>query len=707
LASTGALAGAISGSRAARVVIQPPAVLGSNIQAMAAEAGVPPIPVMACTNFIDDFKPACLSNSLIGIRPAANPLAQAQTLVGGFVRTHPTMLMESLSPAPYPLATDIELNGVSLLGNPVWLEISDQSLDMSAGELSTEMKFSSGEGCGLHLKVLQFVSRSVPAILCQEILLTSSSAATIEVVTKVSCKGVSGSVYLDHLPFPQTDPDLQVTGFRNDRNSLGIGIAVLSNGEFLRKREGIYGLRATAGRTYAFRTIASMVSEAYDTEPELQALRVLGWGRMTGFDRLRKQNRDEWAELWRSRVKVQGDTDAQKALDAAFFYLHSSLHPSCRTGMPPYGLTQFEALEGHVFWDMDSWCLPPAVLASPGSAKAMLEYRLRGLEAARKRAELFGYQGAQFPWESGINGYEECPPWVATGWAEQHIVPDVALGFWEYQLATNDQDFLRSGTWQVLRNVAQWIESRGEFTNRGFEIRNVMGVDESLPSTDNNSYMNLACQMAMQAAIECAHKIGATPGEKWDRIARAMVVPVDHGGRVIVPYDNAKPEKGYSLGMLQFLFLHRMPVTEELFKNTYDFEEELRARMPSGASNPCSTKAPGFTCPPFAACAAHFGDRHKAAELFRNAWKPYWVEPYGLAREYQFFRDGNYVTSCASLLQATMFGFTGLRISDGDWQRYPAALPESWTRIEIDRLWIKNRAMRLTAEHGKLAVLEG
>ena len=80
-----------------------------------------------------------------------------------------------------------------------------------------------------------------------------------------------------------------------------------------------------------------------------------------------------------SRVKIHGDTEDQKALDAAFFYLHSSLHPSCRTGMPPYGLTQFEALEGHVFWDMDSWCLPPALLASPASVRAMLEYRLRGL----------------------------------------------------------------------------------------------------------------------------------------------------------------------------------------------------------------------------------------------------------------------------------------------------------------------------------------
>ena len=673
---------------------------------MAARDQVPPIPRIVCSHFDDHFKPTCLSNGLIGIRPGANPLAQAQTLVSGFVRNHPTMLIESLSPAPYPLGVDIKVNGRSLLAGQGSLHTKGQTLDMSTGELSTDMVFSSEGRCSLELKVLQFVSRSLPALLCQEVRLTPSAEATIEILTSINHAGIAGSVYFDRAPFPRPDTDLRVMGFRNDRNKLGIATTVLPNG-LPAKADGAYSVHTNGGRTFTFRTIASMVSEVYDPEPEIQAIRVVEWGRMLGFDRLQEQNRKEWSELWMSRVKIHGDTEDQKALDAAFFYLHSSLHPSCRTGMPPYGLTQFEALEGHVFWDMDSWCLPPALLASPASVRAMLDYRLRGLDAARQRAGLFGYRGAQFPWEAGIHGYEECPPWVATGWAEQHIVPDVALGFWEYQQATDDREFLHRGTWPVLKSVADWIESRGQFTGRGFEIQNVMGVDESRPSTDNNSYMNLACQMTMRAAVECSRKIGVAPSANWERIAQSLVVPLDKEGHVVLPYDNAKPGPTYSVGMLQFIFLHKVPVSPDLFKNTYEFEEELRLKMPSGASNPCSSKAPGFTCPPFAACAAYFGNRQKAAELFKNAWKPYWVEPYGLAREYQFFPDGNYVTGCGSLLFAAMFGFTGLRISDGDWQRYPASLPEGWTKVEIDRVWVKGKANRLAAEHGKSAVLEG
>jgi hypothetical protein len=706
----GVAAGATcGGARGLKALAKPPSKSPlQNVPAVTGVAGeVPPIPRIVCTQFAKNFMPTCLSNGLLGIRPGPNPLAKAQTLVSGFVRTHPTMLVESLSPAPYPLGTDIKLNGSSLLQSPAALQINSQTLDMSTGELSTEMIFSPENGCTLALKILQFVSRSVPGILCQEILLTPSSDADIEILTNINCTGIAGSVYFDRSPSPERDPRLQVLGFRNDRNKLGIAITALASDEVASKGEGLHVVKAKAARTYTFRLIASMVSEVYHPEPELEAMRLLGWGKMLGFEGLREQNQREWAELWKSRVKIYGDTGAQKALDAAFFYLHSSLHPSCRTGMPPYALSQFEALEGHVFWDMDSWCLPPALLASPASVKAMLEYRLRGLESARMRAELFGYRGAQFPWEAGIRGDEECPPWVATGWAEQHIVPDVALAFWEYQQATEDRDFLRSGTWPVLKGVAEWIESRGQYTHRGFEIHNVMGVDESRPSTDNNSYMNLACRMVMQAAIECARQVGVEPSVHWGRIAQSMVVPLDKEGRVVIPYDHATPGPAYSVGMLQFLFLHQLPVSPDLFRNTYEFEEAQRIKMPSDASNPCSSKAPGFTCPPFAACAAFFGDRLKAAELFRNAWKLYWVEPYGLTKEYQFFPDGNYATGCGSLLLATMYGFTGLRISARDWRRFPAALPEGWNRIEIDRVWVKGEAKRLVAEHGKQAVLEG
>jgi hypothetical protein len=50
-------------------------------------------------------------------------------------------------------------------------------------------------------------------------------------------------------------------------------------------------------------------------------------------------------------------------------------------------------------------------------------------------------------------------------------------------------------------------------------------------------------------------------------------------------------------------------------------------------------------------------------------------------------------------------GFTGLRISEGDWRKYPAILPAGWKRMEIDRIWIRGKPFRMTAEQEKPAAL--
>ena len=198
-----------------------------------------------------------------------------------------------------------------------------------------------------------------------------------------------------------------------------------------------------------------------------------------------------------------GDSDAQRVLDAAFFYIQSSVHASTRTGMPPFGLSQFSYYYGHSFWDTETWSLLPVILTAPEAARSLLEYRVRALDYAKRQAALYGYRGAQFPWEAApIGGFETTPTFAGTGWGEQHVTADVALGFWEYQLATNDLGFLPEGTWPVLKAVAEWIESRGVYSERGFEIRHVMGPDEDVPNISNVSYMNLVCKMVLTARTD-------------------------------------------------------------------------------------------------------------------------------------------------------------------------------------------------------------
>src|SRR5258708_37140922 len=131
-------------------------------------------PKMVVEDFSKVFDPAYLSNGLIGIRPGPNPLAAAQTCVSGFVSTHTAHRVETLSPAPYPLQTDVRVKGISLLRHPDLVKIRRQTLDMSCGELMTELIFAPGNGVRFEIEVLQFASRSVPSLLCKEIRITPS-----------------------------------------------------------------------------------------------------------------------------------------------------------------------------------------------------------------------------------------------------------------------------------------------------------------------------------------------------------------------------------------------------------------------------------------------------------------------------------------------------------------------------------------------------
>jgi protein-glucosylgalactosylhydroxylysine glucosidase len=673
-------------------------LLGFGLSAALAQTP-PPLPKIVQTDFSTPLRPAYLSNGLIGIRPGSNPLARGRAAVSGFVFAHVPFRIESLSPAPYPLETDIGIGGTRLLDHPELVTIRRQTLDMATAELVTELTFAPRAGLTLDLTVVQFASRSVPSLLCQEVSLTPSAAAEIEVQARIDLSGIPGTVYMRSAP--DNSGDLAI-GVRGDGELSRLGIAVgLFTGKKWTRNPGpetsdirfskSYFVDATPGEMIRVRTIAAMLSQVYHPAPELQAIRMMRWGENVGFDALREQNRQAWRDLWQARIKVYGDNAAQRALDAAFFYLHSSLHRSSFTGMSPYGLSHPTGYYGHSFWDTETWSLLPLILTAPEAAKSLLEYRLRGLEAARRLAALYGYRGAHFPWEGGIDGSEATPTWASTGWTEQHITADVALAFWEYQRATGDPFFLREGTWPVLRAAAEWIESRGVFTPRGFEILNIMGPDEGL-NINNSSYMNVAARMVLEAAVKCARMLGYTPPASWTRIAERMVVPIDNKRRIVLPYDNASEKSAYSLGNLDYLTVHDPPLPPDLMRNTYEHERKLRGAR---------AITPGFMCAGVAASAAFFRDRRRATVLFRQSWEPYWVDPYGLTKEHEK-GPTCFLTNFGSVLQTVLFGFTGLRISEGDWSRHTATLPEGWARIEVDRIWVRGVPKRLVAEHGKL-----
>ena len=648
------------------------------------------IPVMARTDFSQRLDPAYLSNGMIGIRPGPNPLAAGPTAVSGYVYMHPVHRVECLAQAPYPLATDVVAGEASLLRQADRVTTRRQTLDMATGELITEMDFEPRPGLHIAISVLQFASRSTPSLLCQEITLASDTPIGLRVLPQIVTEGIPGRTLEGAVPQGTREIDAALLlGSGSAPRQVGIALALLADPVFRRDGEALtYVAEAAPGKTLKFRTIAAMVSSYYHPSPDLQAIRMASWGRMLGFERLRQQNRDEWTSLWRARVRIDGATDSQRALDAAFFYLHSSVHPGNKNGMPPFGLSQTEYYYGHSFWDTETWSLLPVLLASPEAAKSLLEFRVRGLEAARRTASLYGYRGAQFPWEAAqTDGSEVTPVFADTGWSEQHVMPDVALGFWQYQMATGDPEFLRNATWPVLKAVAEWIESRGQFTARGYEIRNIMGPNEGVNNIDNNAYVNAACAAALEAAARCAGQLGYAPPKVWKRMASSLVLPRDAKTGAILAYDGSQQD---AFPDLSFLLPFEPVLPAGSLELTFaDFKRRKREYMI------------GFATAGVATGAAFMRDRKLAADLFDQCWRPFWMPPYGMIKEGESQTYGCFLTDFGAMLQSAMIGFTGLRIQEGDWAKYPATLPEGWNSIEVDRIWVRGEPRRLVAIQGR------
>src|SRR5262249_12236110 len=104
--------------------------------------GFSTLPKFVVEDFSKAFDPAYLSNGLISIRPDPNPLIRAQTYISGFDFEHPTHKMECLSPAPYPLETDIRIKHASLLKSRDLVKVQRQTLDTNCGELITQLEFA-------------------------------------------------------------------------------------------------------------------------------------------------------------------------------------------------------------------------------------------------------------------------------------------------------------------------------------------------------------------------------------------------------------------------------------------------------------------------------------------------------------------------------------------------------------------------------------
>jgi trehalose/maltose hydrolase-like predicted phosphorylase len=308
--------------------------------------------------------------------------------------------------------------------------------------------------------------------------------------------------------------------------------------------------------------LAGYAAAANGVPEQEQALMRLAEAQAVGFEGLLEEHRQAWAGRWdRGDVEIEGDDELRLAVRFGLFHLMSSVASDGEAAVGARGLSG-EAYRGHVFWDSDVFVLPYLAATHPAAARAMLEYRIRRLDAAMAGARRSGCSGARFPWESAATGEEVTPThWrdpfgqvmpIRTGLLEVHIVADVAWASAFYEDWTGDEEFADGPGLRLLVETARYWASRARLDQAGrVHIYDVMGPDEYHEAVDDNAFTNVMARWNLRRAAASVETRGGPREEAlgWLELADRLV-------------DNYDPASGLYEQFIGFAKLEPLIVAE-------------------------------------------------------------------------------------------------------------------------------------------------
>jgi trehalose/maltose hydrolase-like predicted phosphorylase len=283
--------------------------------------------------------------------------------------------------------------------------------------------------------------------------------------------------------------------------------------------------------------IAAYVPDPQRLPAPEEAVARLADARAAGVAGLLGEHRRAWAARWEhAAVDIPGDPATELGVRFGLFHLMASVADRGEAAVGARGLSG-PAYAGHVFWDADVFVLPFLAATHPGAARAMLEYRLRRLPAARDEARRRGFAGARFPWESANEGRDVTPRSgvdpagrtveIRTGEEEEHIGADVAWAAVHYAAWSGDEAFLSGDGAALVMEIARYFASRAERDpDASAHLRGVIGPDEYHEHVDDDAFTNLMVRSTLRHAAQLAERTGRAPAAEaasWRELADALV----------------------------------------------------------------------------------------------------------------------------------------------------------------------------------------
>jgi trehalose/maltose hydrolase-like predicted phosphorylase len=461
---------------------------------------------------------------------------------------------------------------------------------------------------------------------------------------------------------------------------------------------------------------------AFDPNESL-AHRALAEAEEAGFERLLSEHREAWGRRWQeSDIVVEGDPGLQRAIRFNLFHLIGSVADRGEAAVGARGLSG-PAYRGHVFWDSDVFVLPFLAATHPSAARAMLEYRIRRLPAAREAARRLGRSGARFAWESAGDGRDVTPASarlatgelarIRTGELEEHIVADVAWAASCYVDWTGDTSFAEGPGRPLFVETARYWVSRARYDGYGSaHIYGVIGPDEYHEPVDDNAFTNVIARWNLKRA---AALDGVDDRERatWLKLAEAL-------------FDGYDAASGIYEQFAGFFDLEPIIVAEVAPRRPIAADLLLGAERTAGAQVLKQADvlmlhhlvpeevAPGSMLPnldfyePRTAHASSLSPAIHAGLLARAGRYRAALDSLRLAARLDLddltgsTAGGLHVATMGGLWQALVFGFAGLRPL-GNRLRVDPRLPPEWHALEL-ALRFRGEQLRLRIDRDRVSV---
>jgi kojibiose phosphorylase len=441
------------------------------------------------------------------------------------------------------------------------------------------------------------------------------------------------------------------------------------------------------------------------------------------YDTLLASSEEVWKQFWDvADVILEGDDKAQIGLRFNLYQLriNASSHDD-RYSIAAKGLTGF-GYRGHIFHDTEIFMLPFFTYTLPETARNLLLYRYHLLPAARKKAASNGYEGAQYPWESTLNGEETTPPAiihpetgelipVLNGFLEIHITASIAHAVWDYWRMTGDNGFMRDYGAEIMLSTAQFWVSRVEKNDErnDYEIKNVIGPDEWHEHVNNNGFTNYMAKKNIETALQTLTWLRTTEPTKAGELQQQLHINdqqlatwQDIQSKLYIPYNQETGliEQFEGFFKLPFLDQSKYKGRKDSYQGIVGVEEVQKYQIVKQADvlmlltvqlqdfdyktkeanwdyyYPITDHDYGSSLTPalHVILASELGRTKEAYELFMKGALVDLENLRGNAPE------GIHAACSGAVWQAAILGVAGLRVTEDGYTTNPV-WPDNWTRL--------------------------